>query len=66
MVWDGQLSAAQGTMAKMFAEKAVAEQRTRTQELFEFLDNPTLLLLELNAETRHMATLVNLPNSNWV
>eukprot|EP00957_Ditylum_brightwellii_P006849 518735-Ditylum_brightwellii.AAC.1 len=34
MVWGGQLLATQGMVAKKFAETAVVEQRTRTQELF--------------------------------
>eukprot|EP00957_Ditylum_brightwellii_P042899 3247494-Ditylum_brightwellii.AAC.1 len=66
MVWDGQLPVVQGTVAKKCAETAVAEQWMRKQELFEFLDNHTSSLVELNAETQHVATLRNLPNSNWV
>eukprot|EP00957_Ditylum_brightwellii_P042277 3202072-Ditylum_brightwellii.AAC.1 len=57
MVWDRQLPVAQGMVAKKVAETAVAEQRTRAQELFEFFDDPTLSLLKLNMETLHMATL---------
>ena len=65
-IWDGQLPAASGNLAKEFDKIPIEDQKTLTTSVLTFLLDPNSNLTQLNAENRPYTALVNIPHSNII
>jgi hypothetical protein len=63
-IWDGELPAPTGKLAKEFDKLDIAEQKELATAVFTFLSTNTSNLTQLNAENRLYTVLVNLPASS--
>jgi len=66
LFWDGALPAADGEVALQFAKTTPADQIEFTTKVYTFLLDPNANPLTLNAETRPLAAMLSLPDSNLV
>ena len=66
VLWNGDLPAARGPVAKVFAKIPLASQRQDSALLLTFLQDPEAELAKLNAEPKLIAALVSLPDSALV
>ena len=66
LFWDGALPAADGEVTRQFAKTPLAEQIEFTAKVYTFLRDPASNPLTLNAESRPLAAMLSLPNSDLV
>ena len=66
VLWDGSLPAPAGKMAVQFSKTTVPKQTSDAAELLAFLSEESPDLAKLNVETRDMAALVNIPDSDLI
>ena len=66
IIWNGSLPAPKGPMTNRFSKTSVTQQKKDATELLEFLKKEDPDLAKLNVETRDIAALVNIPESELV
>jgi hypothetical protein len=65
-IWDGELPAATGNLAKEFQKTSIEDQKTLTASVYQFLKDQDSNLTQLNSEHRPYTALVNVPHSNLI
>ena len=65
-IWDGELPAATGNLAKEFEKISIEEQKALSTSVLTYLLDPESNLTQLNAENRPYTALINVPHSNIV
>ena len=65
-IWDGQLPAATGNLAKEVNKIPIKDQKELTTSVQTFLLDPESNLTQLNSENRPYTALINVPHSNII